>query len=110
MAKSNEFLECDKINKEILNKQDLITSSVGAKPEYVRNEIAVLKTKFNAKNCDKILISGKFEDVNVVAEKYQELDKVRIETGSYIQRNYRIIFGVAILLSGLLIVATIKKD
>jgi hypothetical protein len=110
MAKSNEFLECDKINKEILNKQDLVTSSIGANPQYVKNEIAVLKTKYNAKDCDKILIGSKFKDVDEVAEKYQELDKVRIETGSYKQRNYRIIFGVAILLSGLLIVATIKKD
>ena len=98
MATLNEISECDKLNKEILNQQDLATANIGINQEYVKN-----------KDCDKVLILAKLKKVDVVAEKYQELDKIRIETDSYKQRNYRIIFGVVILLTGVLIVTTINK-
>ena len=110
MATANEISDCNKLNKQILNQQDLATANIGVNQEYVKNKIDALKTDFKNKDCDKILILAKLKKVDVVVEKYGELDKVRIETDSYKQRNYRIIFGVAILLSGLLIVATIKKD
>lgn len=110
MATLNEISECDKLNKEILNQQDLATANIGVRQEYVRDKINALKTDFKKKDCDKVLILAKLKKVDVVAEKYQELDKIRIETDSYKQRNYRIIFGVVVLLTGVLIVATISKS
>ena len=86
-----------------------LMNDVRAWKEYVRDKINALKTDFKKKDCDKVLILAKLKKVDVVAEKYQELDKIRIETDSYKQRNYRIIFGVVVLLTGVLIVATINK-
>ena len=110
MITLEQISECDKLNKEILNKQDLAISNIGVNLESVKNQISNLKNDFKKKDCDKVLIQAKLKKVDVVAEKYQELDKIRIETDSYKQRNNRIILGLVILLSGLLIVATISKD
>lgn len=110
MVTSAQISECEKLNKDILNKQDLATSGLVPKLDYVRNEISVLKANFNKKNCDKVLIEAKLKNVTDVTSKYSELDKIRIETDSYKQRNNRLILGVVILVSGLLIVATISRD
>jgi len=110
MVTSTQISECQRLNKDILNKQDLAIANIGVNMNYVRNEISVLKTDFNKKNCDKVLIEAKLGYVTDVTSKYSELDKIRIETDSYKQRNYRLILGVVILVSGLLIVATISRD
>jgi hypothetical protein len=110
MVTSAQISECQKLNTNILNKQDLATANIGVNMNYVRNEISVLKTDFNKKNCDKVLIEAKLKNVTDVTSKYSELDKIRIETDSYKQRNNRLILGVVILVSGLLIVATISKE
>jgi hypothetical protein len=110
MVTSAQISECQKLNKDILNKQDTAISGLVFKMENITNQISVLKADFNKKNCDKVLIEAKLGYVTDVTSKYSELDKIRIETDSYKQRNYRLILGVVILVSGLLIVATISKD
>lgn len=110
MVTSAQISECEKLNKDILNNQDLATSNILENLEGVRNVIAGLKSDFSKKNCDKVLIEAKLKNVTNVASKYSEIDKIRIETDSYKQRNNRLILGALILVSGLLIVATISKD
>lgn len=110
MVTSAQISECEKLNKDILNKQDKAISGLVPKLDYIRNEISVLKADFNKKNCDKVLIEAKLKNVTNVVSKYSEMDKIRIETESFKQRNNRLILGALILISGFLIVATISKE
>lgn len=110
MVTSAQISECEKLNKEILNKQDKAISGLVPKLDYIRSEISALKTDFNKKNCDKVLIEAKLKNVTNVVSKYSEMDKIRIETESFKQRNNRLILGALILISGFLIVATISKE
>lgn len=61
-------------------------------------------------NCDKIIQNSAYKELDTITDKYQNIDKQRIETESFSQRNYRLILGAIVLVTGLFIVITIKKD
>jgi hypothetical protein len=66
--------------------------------------------QYTKQNCDKKIQDSAFKQLDNITEKYQKLDKERIETESFAQRNNKLILGVVILVSALLIVATISKN
>jgi hypothetical protein len=113
MATSEQISLCKDLNVKILNKADVLTSNAGYSPYYINNaqiDLNTLKQSFSKNNCDKVLIASKLENVDKLVSKYSDIDKIRIESESIKQRNYRLILGVFVLVSGLLIVATISKD
>jgi hypothetical protein len=69
----------------------------------------IYKEKYSKQNCDKIIQDSAYKELDKVTEKYQNIDKERIETESFTQRNYRLILGAVVLVSGLLIIVTINK-
>jgi hypothetical protein len=68
------------------------------------------KEQYSKQNCDNIKKDSAYKELDKVTEKYQNIDKERIETESFTQRNYRLILGAVVLVTGLLIIVTIKKD
>lgn len=113
MATSEQISLCKDLNVKILNKVDVLSSNAGYSPSYINNaqvDLNTFKQSFSKNNCDKVLIASKLENVDKLVSKYSEIDKIRIETESFKQRNYRIILGAVVLVAGLLIVVTIKKD
>ena len=113
MATSEQISLCKDLNVKILNKVDVLSSNAGYIPSYINNaqvDLNTFKQSFSKNNCDKVLIASKLENVDKLVSKYSDIDKIRIETESFKQRNYRIILGAVVLVAGLLIVVTIKKD
>jgi hypothetical protein len=72
--------------------------------------IQFYKEQYSKQNCDKKIQDSAFKQLDNITEEYQKLDKERIETESFAQRNNKLILGVVILVSALLIVATISKN
>jgi hypothetical protein len=66
--------------------------------------------QYTKQNCDKKMQDSAYKELDKITEKYQNIDKERIEKESFTQRNYRLILGAVVLVTGLLIVITIKKD
>ena len=113
MATSEQISLCKDLNVKILNKVDVLSSNADYSPSYINNaqvDLNTFKQSFTKNNCDKVLIASKLENVDKLVSKYSDIDKIRIETESFKQRNYRIILGAVVLVAGLLIVVTIKKD
>jgi len=113
MATPEQISLCKDLNVKILNKQDILTSNAGHSEQYIANtrtDLNTFKQSFSKNNCDKVLIEAKLQNVDKLVSKYSDIDKIRIESESFKQRNYKLILGAVILVSGLLIVATISKD
>jgi hypothetical protein len=112
MATSEQISLCKDLNVKILNKVDVLSSNAGYSPSYINNaqvDLNTFKQSFTKNNCDKVLIASKLENVDNLISKYSDIDKIRIESESIKQRNYRLILGAFVLISGLLIVVTINK-
>lgn len=76
----------------------------------VKSLVDFYKEQYSKQKCDKIIQDSAFKELDKITEKYQEIDKTRIESESFKKRNSKLILGAVILVSGLLIVATISKD
>lgn len=112
MATSEQISLCKDLNVKILNKQDILSSNAGNSPSYLNNaqiDLNTFKQSFAKNDCDKVLIEAKLQNVDKLVSKYSDIDKIRIETESFKQTNYRKILGAVILVTGLLIVVTISK-
>ena len=112
MVTSEQISLCKDLNVKILNKQDVLSSNAGWSPSYINNaqvDLSTFKQSFAKNDCDKVLIQSKLKNVDALVEKYSDIDKIRIETDSFKQRNYRLILGAVVLVAGLLIVVTINK-
>lgn len=113
MATPEQISLCKDLNVKILNKVDILSSNAGYSPSYLNTQqidLNSFKQSFSKNDCDKVLIQSKLKNVDALVEKYSDIDKIRIETDSFKQRNYRLILGAVVLVTGLLIVVTIKKD
>jgi hypothetical protein len=113
MATPEQISLCKDLNVKILNKIDTLSSNAGYSPSYINNtqvDLSTFKQSFAKNDCDKVLIEAKLKNVDALVEKYSDIDKIRIETDSFKHRNYRLILGAVVLVAGLLIVVTIKKD
>jgi hypothetical protein len=112
MVTSEQISLCKDLNVKILNKIDVLSSNAGYSPSYLntqQTDLNSFKQTFAKNDCDKVLIQSKLKNVDALVEKYSDIDKIRIETDSFKQRNYRLILGAVILVSGLLIVVTISR-
>jgi len=100
--KTFDNYDCNLLSSKI----NLISNfGVGAK-----DLVDFYKQQYSKNNCDKIIQDSAFKEVDKITDKYQKIDKERIETESFLQRNNKLILGAVVLIAGLLIVATINKD
>lgn len=112
MATPEQISLCKDLNVKILNKVDVLSSNADYSPSYLSTQqidLNSFKQSFTKNDCDKVLIESKLKNVDTLVDKYSDIDKIRIETESIKQRNYRLILGAVVLISGLLIVVTISK-
>ena len=112
MATPEQISLCKDLNVKILNKIDTLSSNTGLGSSYIntlQQDLNSFKQSFSKNDCDKVLIESKLKNVDALVDKYSDIDKIRIETESIKQRNYRLILGAVVLISGLLIVVTISK-
>jgi hypothetical protein len=62
------------------------------------------------KNCQIVIGDKKLEQVNQIATKYQEIDKIRIEAESKSEVKKRIYIGIGILLVATSIILISNKE
>ena len=64
------------------------------------NRLSELNSFFNKITCEMVIGNKKLEQVSEIANKYQEIDKIRIESESIKERNKRVYIGIGIVLAG----------
>jgi uncharacterized coiled-coil DUF342 family protein len=64
------------------------------------NRLSELNSFFNKVTCEMVIGNKKLEQVSEIANKYQEIDKIRIESESIKERNKRVYIGIGIVLAG----------
>ena len=71
--------------------------------------LSELNNYFNNINCNSFIGDNKLEQVSEIASKYQEIDKIRIQTENKEQVNKRILIGISIIFAGVGIILITKK-
>jgi hypothetical protein len=110
-----ETKDCVELNRQI-NK--LVSNTDFWRKELNEEQANPSKTLSDSKkkqsqdlNCAKVIAEQRGKVISSIADKYSEVDRIRIETDSIKKRNKQIAFGGAILLIGLgiIISLTYKK-
>ncbi len=108
-------------NDDCVELQKTIDKLINEKSYYAlrlnSGEISVLDKRlselnyfFNRITCEMVIGNKKLEQVSEIANKYQEIDKIRIESESIKERNKRIYIGIGIILAGVgIILITNRK-
>ena len=108
-------------NDDCVELQKTIDKLINEKSYYALRlnfgEISVLDKRlselnsfFNKITCEMVIGNKKLEQVSEIANKYQEIDKIRIESESIKERNKRIYIGIGIILAGVgIILITNRK-
>jgi uncharacterized coiled-coil DUF342 family protein len=98
-------------NDDCVELQKTIDKLINEKSYYAlrmdSGEISVLDKRlselnsfFNKVTCEMVIGNKKLEQVSEIANKYQEIDKIRIESESIKERNKRVYIGIGIVLAG----------
>lgn len=104
--------DCVKLEKTIGQLRNLksyyVTKLNSTEINKITQRLNELETFYNKNTCDVVLGNLKLQKVDEIAEKYNAISKIRIETESKIEANKRKIVGTAIVLAGLgvLLIAT----
>jgi hypothetical protein len=98
------------INKVINEKSYYALKMDSGEMAVLDQRLKELNDYFAKINCEVILGNKKIEQVSEIANKYQEIDKIRIESESIKERNKRIYIGIGIILAGVgIILITNRK-
>jgi hypothetical protein len=98
------------INKVINEKSYYALKMDSGEMAVLDQRLKELNDYFAKINCEMILGNKKIEQVSEIANKYQEIDKIRIESESIKERNKRIYIGIGIILAGVgIILITNRK-
>jgi hypothetical protein len=96
---SDDCVEMQKTIDKIINEKSFYALRLDS------NELSVLDARlseinnfFAKKNCQIVVGDKKLEQVNEIANKYKEIDKIRIEAESKSEVKKRIYIGIGILL------------
>ena len=108
---SDDCVQLQKTIDKVINEKSYYALSLNSK------EISVLDTRlkelndfFAKKNCQIVIGDKKLEQVNQIATKYQEIDKIRIEAESKSEVKKRIYIGIGILLVATSIILISNKE
>ena len=88
------------INKVINEKSYYALKMDSGEMAVLDQRLKELNDYFAKINCEVVLGNKKIEQVSEIANKYQEIDKIRIESESIKERNKRIYIGIGIILAG----------
>jgi hypothetical protein len=98
------------INKVINEKSYYALKMDSGEMAVLDQRLKELNDYFAKINCEVVLGNKKIEQVSEIANKYQEIDKIRIESESIKERNKRIYIGIGIILAGVgIILITNRK-
>ncbi len=96
---SDDCVELQKTIDKIINEKSFYALQLDSREISVLDaRLVELNNFFTTKNCQIITGNKKLEQVNQIATKYQEVDKIRIEAESKSEVKKRIYIGIGILL------------
>jgi hypothetical protein len=107
---SNDCVELQKTIDKIINEKSFYALKL--KTSEIKNldvRLNELNSFFTKINCEMVLGNKKLEQVSVISEKYQDVDKIRIESENKKAVNNRIYIGVGIVLLGVSIIFITNK-
>jgi hypothetical protein len=107
---SNDCVELQKTIDKIINEKSFYALKL--KTSEIKNldvRLNELNSFFTKINCEMVLGNKKLEQVSVISEKYQYVDKIRIESENKKAVNNRIYIGVGIVLLGVSIIFITNK-
>jgi len=106
LSKQIEILE----NRIFVLKKLILSDQTIAKDiQQKEKTLAELKKKYAEGNCDVVLGDVKTKETLELIQKYQNIDKERIEAESKHKERMRIFFGALVIASFVVIIATYKK-
>jgi hypothetical protein len=107
---SENCFELDSTIKKAINQRSFTSTQMSGNEVSVLNKrLEELNDFYNKKKCDETLGADKLNKLNLIIDKYQDIDKIRIEAESFEQRNKRIYIGIGIFLAGLGIILIVNK-
>jgi hypothetical protein len=96
---SDDCVEMQKTIDKIINEKSFYALQLDSKEMSVLDSRLVeLNSFFAKKNCQIVVGDKKLEQVNEIANKYKDVDKIRIEAESKSEVKKRIYIGVGIVL------------
>lgn len=110
-----ETKDCLELNRQInklVGNTDYWTKQFNEEQANASKSLSDRRKKQSQdQNCAKVIAEERGKVISSIADKYSEVDRIRIQTESIQKRNKQIAFGGAILLIGLgvIISVTYKK-
>jgi hypothetical protein len=102
---SDNCLELQKTIDKIINEKSYYALKMNsAEINVLSQRLAELNAYFDKITCEMLIGNIKLEQVSQIADKYGEIDKIRIEAENKKEVNKRIYIGFGIVLAGLGIV------
>jgi Fe2+ transport system protein B len=105
-------LELDRQINKLVNNSDYWRKQFNEEQANASKSLSDSRKKQSQdQNCAKVIAEERGKVISSIADKYSEVDRIRIQTESIQKRNKQIAFGGAILLIGLGIIIsfTYKK-
>lgn len=105
-------LELDRQINKLVNNSDYWRKQFNEEQANASKSLSDSRKKQSQdQNCAKVIAEERGKVISSIADKYSEVDRIRIQTESIQKRNKQIAFGGAILLIGLgvIISVTYKK-
>lgn len=99
---TKDCIELEKQITKLVQNTSFWTKQFNSKQAKASKDLSDLKKKQSQdQNCAKVIAEERSKVITFIADKYSEVDKIRIETESIQKRNKQIVIGGAILLMGL---------
>lgn len=96
---SDDCVEMQKTIDKIINEKSFYALRLDSKEMSVLDaRLSEINNFFAKKNCQIVVGDKKLEQVNEIANKYKDVDKIRIEAESKSEVKKRIYIGIGILL------------
>ena len=109
---TKDCLELDRQINKLVNNTNYWTKQFNEEQVNASKSLSDRRKKQSQdQNCAKVIAEERGKVISSIANKYSEVDRIRIQTESIQKRNKQIAFGGAILLIGLGIIIsfTYKK-
>lgn len=109
---TKDCLELDRQINKLVNNTNYWTKQFNEEQVNASKSLSDRRKKQSQdQNCAKVIAEERGKVISSIADKYSEVDRIRIQTESIQKRNKQIAFGGAILLIGLGIIIsfTYKK-
>jgi uncharacterized coiled-coil DUF342 family protein len=108
---NDDCVELQKTIDKLINEKSYYALRMDSGEILVLDKrLSELNSFFNKVTCEMVIGNKKIEQVSEIANKYQEIDKIRIESESIKERNKRIYIGIGIILAGVgIILITNRK-